>query len=117
MNGQGNLFDAQEGERRKQEALERVEEGARNWIEDYALPAIRGCALRKDTFTTDDVWGQLAVVGAPLPREHRAMGAAMRKGKAERLIVPAGPWIQSKRPECNRRDIRVWKSLARGCVG
>ncbi len=117
MSSQGDFFDTEEGERRKEDALERVEEGGRGWIEQHALPAIRSCARFRDTLTTDDIWWYLVAAAAPSPTEPRAMGAAMRKAGAEKTIVPTENWLQSERPECNRRHIRVWRSLTREYLG
>lgn len=106
-----DMFDANQGEANKEAALERVERGADPKWMAMASSAISGLSRRRASLTTDDVWAALSAAGAPACREPRAMGAAMRAAKARGLIQPTYLYAPSDRPSCNRRPVRIWRSL------
>lgn len=74
-----------------------------------AYQAVRYIASKREQFTTDAVW---YLVGEP--PEPRALGAVMVKVKAKRVAVPTDRTVESKRPECHARPLRVWRSLTYG---
>lgn len=108
--GQRTIFDALEGERRRDEAIHRVDLHADGDWKDAALRTVRSLAASRTTFTTDDVWKLLAGAGYEV-REPRAMGAVMRRVAGAGLIRATDHWALSKRPECHRRPVRIWESI------
>lgn len=102
--------NAAAGERRREEAIDRVELNAVPDFLDAALACVRYLVLRGGVFTADDVWRQLKERGVPAPREPRAMGAVMRAAAAEGIVKPTDTWKLSTRPACHRRPLRVWRA-------
>lgn len=99
-----------EGERLRDEGIEKADIGADGWVDVVALPLIRELAGRMETFTTDEVWDLLDRRQLPYPEERRAMGPAIVKAYARGNIEPLDTWRLSKRPECHRRPLRVWRA-------
>lgn len=79
-----------------------------------ALDAVKWCAETLFTLTTDDVWTRLENTydGDP-PREPRALGAVMRRARAEGWIEPTADYDTSERRGCHMRPVRIWRCLAR----
>ena len=103
-------FPLWEGIKARDEAIERVERGAdADWYAS-ALNAATGIALKVLEFTTDDVWLALEGVSATTP-EPRAMGAVMRKLRADGVVANTYTQRVSRRPECHARPFTVWRSL------
>jgi hypothetical protein len=103
---QRTLFDAALGEQERDHAIDRVEENADALWLAVAYNAVLDCArLHPWGFTTDDVWAR---IGGP-PREPRAMGAVMRRAKADGVIVPLDEWRLTARASAHRRPCRVWR--------
>lgn len=101
-----NLFDAAEGERRRDVALAQVELNADDRWMEAAEAAVRFCARTMDDFTSDDVWARLS--GVPAPHEPRAMGAVMRRLAKDGVVVRTDRTRDSERPEAHRGPKRVW---------
>jgi hypothetical protein len=76
------------------------------WL-DAALVVVEGLARKIDEFTTDEVWERLEHP----PREGRLLGALMHAAKRAGLIDPTDRHRPSRRPNVNRRPVRVWRSL------
>ena len=90
-----------------EEAIALVEENAdQEWM-SAAMYHVRVLCGHHSEFTTDDVWARLQHVET---KEHRAMGAVMRKAAKAGWCVPTERFVKSQRPECNRRPICVWQS-------
>lgn len=90
-----------------EEALAYVESGADpRWI-DTCTKIVRHLASLGGRFTTDDVWDLLEETGLST-KEPRAMGAVVRKLSSDRVIVGAGEYWVSRRPECHQRPVKVW---------
>lgn len=100
-------LDAEEGRRRRDEAMALAEEHAEPSWNETAYEAVRFLALRMEEFTTDDVWA----LGLVQPREPRALGAVMSRAVKARLIERTNRVLESARPECHRNPKRVWRSL------
>lgn len=101
------LFDAQRGEYLKTASIDAVEDHADpDWLRS-ALVAARIVCVNREEFTTDAVW----VLIPEAPNEPRAIGAVMRKVKALGWAKPTDRTELSRRPECHRRPVRVWRSL------
>ncbi len=88
-------------------ALKRVEDNAPADWKFRAERAVRRLAAEGEPFTTDDVW---KLVGTP--PEPRALGAVMVAVRRSGGIVPTGEFRRSNRPECHKRDVKVWVGTA-----
>lgn len=77
--------------------------------QDAAIREVETLARSRDEFTTDDVW---EVLNMP-PREGRQIGALMAACRARGFIEKTDATRPSDRPNCNRRPVRVWRSLIR----
>lgn len=86
----------------RDQALAQVDAAADEEWRAAARAALAWCAANLPTFSTDDVWGRLADVQAPAPREPRALGplvmAAVRTGR----IKDTGSMTQSRRRHASR---------------
>lgn len=113
------VFDPNEGEHRKREAIDRVELNADNRWKEAAAEVVRRVASDRAEFTTDRIWALLEKDHPNLgpPHEPRAMGAVMRKAAKAGLIEKTDRVTRTERPEAHRRDITVWRSLKHGSVG
>lgn len=99
------LFDPEEGIRRRDEALVTVLANM-EW-KDLAEDAVTWCARMRPTFTTDDVWKRMMQVDPEATvSEPRGLGAVMARNDS---IIPTGQYVPSERPECHRRPVRVWR--------
>ena len=76
-----------------------------------AKRAVFDLASTRTTFTTDDVWNLLQKRNEEAPREPRALGAIMTAAASKQIIRASANYVESTRPECHRRPIRVWQSL------
>lgn len=105
-----DLFDTQEAQALRDEALVNVEANANEAWCALAMLMIERIAESKTEFTSDDVWKALSYY--PLIQTHQpsAMGAMFRKAAAKKLIVASDRFIQSTRPISHARPIRVWYS-------
>jgi hypothetical protein len=93
----------------KTKAIDLVEANAdARWL-DEALTAVRLVAARYATFTTDDLWLELAKAGAGKgPHERRAMGAVMRKAVHLKIARPLNAVKGSASTVNHGRPLRVW---------
>jgi hypothetical protein len=108
------LFDAPAGERLREEGIENAGGGAPAVAMAEAVEAVRGLAVARPRFTTDDVWQALQALGGVTFPEPRAMGAVMRRAEREEYIRATEAHVLSKRKECHRRPLRVWESVIFG---
>jgi hypothetical protein len=103
------IFDAAEGERRRDASLAQVADNARaEWLE-RAFDAVQRCAESLSTFTTDDVWKALAACDVST-HERRAMGAVIRRAAEASMIEPTDDYRATERAEAHRGPKRVWRS-------
>lgn len=88
---------------------------ARPGNEDFlraAVKAMTKIARTQKTFTTDDIWTSLAKTNpAGFDVEPRALGSLMLQAAKQNVIKATTRTKTSKRPECHKRPVRVWKSL------
>ena len=61
------------------------------------------------TLTSEDVWEMLGLRGYSKPAEPRAMGAVMRRGVKEGLIVPTDRFVTGRSPSRHAAPIRVFE--------
>lgn len=103
-----SLFDSNEGDRRRDEAMDRVAANAIIWSA-LADIAVSWCAEHHDEITTDDVWQRLADQGVDPPHEPRAIGPVMRRAVADGVIVSTDRYVRSRRPVHHRAPLRVYR--------
>lgn len=107
-----SLFDEPLAIALTEESIERVGLNADQLWAFEALKIVGMLSIQCHDFTTDDVWEWMNQIHPDLAtHEPRAMGAVMRKASASRLCVPTERYSKSKRPECHRRPLRIWKGL------
>lgn len=109
------LFNASEGARLRDEAIERTG-NANVYFKDQALPMVRDVAKRSEYLTTDDVWLSLRQADVIMPTDPRALGAVMKAAQKNQWIAPTDRHKLSQRPACHRRPLRIWKSRLYGLV-
>jgi hypothetical protein len=100
------LSDPQGGELRKANGMERVAEGAVDWLA-RGLAAVSRLARRQRVFSADDVWFAL---GEDRPKEPRAMGPVLQAAAKAGLIRQAGV-VKSERASRSRGYVTRWESL------
>lgn len=91
-------------------ALESVEEHADAEWKLAALEAVNLVARQTPDFTTDEVWRVLDRTDFRT-HDNRAMGAIMRRAVAEGWVKSTPDYRESRRPECHKRPVKVWRSL------
>lgn len=75
-----------------------------------AAKAIVRIARKQEFFTTDDLWSEIPAEARP--SEPRALGGFITQVAKNGTVIARTDRVQtSKRKECNRRPIKVWKSL------
>lgn len=99
-------MDPVQAEANKEAALARVDAAADPEWKKKARDAIRIVACQQPELTTDDVWKLV-----PATRENRALGALMTEAARAGIVALTEKTTKSARPGCNRRPVRVWKSL------
>lgn len=104
MTEQPDLFAALAA---RDEAIQRVGEGAGDTWMRMAIHTIADVAAEEGEFTTDEVWAEFER-REMLPRERRAMGAAMKQAAAQGFIQATSEYRPSARPKCHARPVRVW---------
>lgn len=96
------------GEEAREEAMARVEAGANpEWLEECVKIGAE-LAREMDAFTTDHIWERLP--DDAKTHEPRAMGAVMRNLSDLGVIERTDRTVNSHRPECHRRPVRLWRS-------
>lgn len=97
----------------RDEAIDRVERGAADVIEDYVGVVIFVATIREH-FTTDAVDFVAHQAGHEPLAEPRAMGAVMRRAAARGICEATSETRRSTRAACHARPVRVWRSLLWG---
>lgn len=98
-----------EGAARRDAAIEAVRNAASKDWRAAAHGVVKFLASTQDEFTTDDVWLYMDRFGKSPPREPRAMGAVIDEARKSGIIESAGRYIESIRPVCHRRPVKVWR--------
>lgn len=105
-----DLIDIIEAQRRRDEAIARVDAHApAEWKEEAYLAGC-GLAASRTPFIADEIWFALhdAGVGESRYLEPRALGAVVRRLQREGRIRPTGRYVCSSRPVCHRNPKREW---------
>lgn len=90
----------------RDEALERVEDGAGpGWMAAAAV-TIRAYAATHETLCSDELWSLL-----PPCSEKRAIGAAMKTAQREHVIAPTDAFRPSSLASSHKCPRRIWRSL------
>jgi hypothetical protein len=123
MTAQPKLFDdigqipisqpTQSPQEAKREAIERVTRAANEEWMAAAGAIVEKLARGRQSFTTDDVWGELDALTVSTP-EPRAMGAVMTIAKRDGIVKASGGFVSSRRAICHGRPIQIWLSLTYG---
>lgn len=100
---QSGLFESDEAERKRDEAIERVRQGKAEYIA-MASAALARLAATRQPFTSDDL---VRIVGKH-EDEGRVLGAVFKDAHRAGLIRPTGRWPRSADASCNARDKREW---------
>lgn len=100
-----------EGQRRRDEAMRRVDGNAEVDWKECAREAIRYIAERRPEMTTDPVWYMLDSWHVPFPHEPRALGPLMKAAVTRGWLRPTARVHKSVRPECHRRPLAIYESL------
>lgn len=90
-------------------ALEVVESNASPIFRERAERVVRKLAQHGESFTTDQVWDDLAGIYTAEPR---ALGAVMTRLAKAGIIEKTGTYVPSSRMECHARPIPVWIGTA-----
>ena len=104
---QTTIFDR--AERAKQEGMEVSYRNADSQWKKMAVEHVKHLINAKEEFTAEEVVMHLNELGI-FTGENRAMGAIMQSFHRAGQIKPWG-FSESKRPECHKSPVRVWKSL------
>jgi hypothetical protein len=99
-----------EAMRARDDAIARAERHAVDAWKTVTFGVIRQLAETCPSFTTDDVWLGLRKVPEVATHEPRALGSMMREAAKSGWIVPTDRYVNSHRPECHARPVKVWRS-------
>ena len=97
--------DEQRAER--EAAIDQVEANNSGWINDTALPFLRGYLEQHPTLFTEDLWA----AGMPAHHEPKALGAAIRVAAQRGWIEKTG---QTRISSQNANPKPIWRSLLCG---
>jgi len=103
-------FSARAGAVARDSALDAVERAADEEWKRKAWEAILYVAKRRSAFTTDAVWYMLQEWKVASPREPRAMGPMVLRGRREGIFEVTGDRKKSERVGCHRRPIDIYRS-------
>lgn len=95
----------------KQAAIDRVEVGNAEWIDEAYAAWIINHPYKGAHVTSDDVWAAVGEFTVAQPREPRAMGAVLRRLQRFGYLKPLKKWQPSTRACCHGRPVRVWRVL------
>lgn len=90
-----------------QAAIELAREHAHQvWVRK-ARRIVEHLAAKRQFFTTDEVWSELAKTGLSTP-EPRALGAVMQAAVRDEIIIATGRYWPTKRPSAHKRPVAVY---------
>ena len=99
--------------RARDDAIARAERHAVDGWKTATFGVIRQLAESCASFTTDDVWLALQKLPDVATHEPRALGSMMRQAAKSGWIEPTDRYVNSQRPECHARPVKVWRSRLR----
>lgn len=95
---------------RREDAIVRANRHAVETWKTATFGVIRHLAETCLSFTTDDVWMALQEIPDVATHEPRALGSMMREAAKSGWITPTDGYVNSQRPTCHARPVRVWRS-------
>lgn len=104
---QATIFDA--AEEQKNEGIEAACRGADAEWKRAAIECLQKMIETRELVTSEDVVLELNKRGITTG-ENRAMGAIMQSFSRAGLIESTGQFTTSRRPECHKSPVRVWRS-------
>lgn len=105
---EGTAMNINQLEQLKLDGIERVEAHASMvWLDEADAAVSVLCTIGLD-FTTDDIW-KLLEQSTARTHDPRAMGAVMRRAALEGRLLNTGMFRKSRRPDCHRRPLAVWR--------
>lgn len=97
------------GEKQKNEGIEAAYRGADTEWKRAAIECLQRMIKTQKYVTSEDVVLELNKRGITTS-ENRAMGAIMQSFSRAGLIESTGQFTTSRRPECHKSPVRVWRS-------
>jgi hypothetical protein len=104
---QATIFNA--AEKQKNDGIEAAYRGADNEWKRAAIECLQKMIRTRELVTSEDVVLELNKRGI-MTSENRAMGAIMQSFSRAGLIESTGRFTTSRRPECHKSPVRVWRS-------
>lgn len=117
---QQSLFDIQLADALKENGINQVEQNAnQQWLDEAfnvvcILSGQHQEGMRNEfiVFTSDDVWERMNKLYPDLEtHNHSAMGAVMRRAARNKICVPTGQYVKSKRPSAQGRELKCWVGI------
>lgn len=96
--------------RARDDAIARAERHADDRWKSLTFSIIKHLAESLPEFTTDHVWTWLQEYPEIHTHERRALGSMMRAAGKSGWIEPTDRYVNSQRPECHARPVKVWRS-------
>lgn len=104
---QSTIFDI--AEKKKTEGMEAAYRGADTEWKKAAAECLQRLIKTNEFMTSEDVVLELNQRGI-VTGENRAMGAIMLSFARAGLIESTGNFTTSRRPECHKSPVRIWRS-------
>ena len=104
---QATIFDT--AEKQKSEGIEAAYRGADSEWKRAAAECLQQMVETREFITSEDVVLELNKRGI-VTSENRAMGAVMQSFSRAGLIESTGRFTTSRRPECHKSPVRIWRS-------
>lgn len=104
---QATIFDT--AEEQKNEGIEAAYRGADVEWKRAAIECLQKMIETRELVTSEDVVLELNKRGITTG-ENRAMGAIMQSFSRAGLIESTGRFTTSRRPECHKSPVRIWRS-------
>jgi len=109
VSGQKSIFDVEmDADDRATEGMESSYKHSTTEYKRAASERLTWLIQNADEFTSDDIVNHLNKIG--IVGNHASLGAMIKGAERAGLISATGKFIESCRPECHKRPIRIWKS-------
>ena len=113
---QPKVYKPETAQKARDRVVESVRRSNADWVREHGYPALVALCRRLgpgERLTVEDLWTELAARKAPDPREGRAVGALMVKGRSLGLIRSTPEHVQGTRVMSHARPVRVWTVCVR----
>jgi len=98
------------GEALRDDALDKIESKVSEEWKEKVGKIIRGLALTRQPFTSDEVWAGIHSEGLTV-HDNRALGPMMMKASRSGIVVKTGRTRTSKRPETHASPKAEWVGI------